>query len=613
MDRNNFNQKNFGEEKKNNNFFRLFRSVFRGWKNIRDRFAGSLGVTEERKTSIYIDLSRSVSLKDIVYWLQIFLSAGIAALALVQNSVAVIIGAMLISPLMGPILACGLSLATGDLILGIRAFFNLVLSTAAAILFTVLLVAILPFKEATPEILGRTAPNTLDLGIALFSGIIGAVATCRQAKGIEISIPGVAIAVALMPPLCVVGFGVGVALSFNTEEGMRIAKGGGLLYLTNLVAITFMSMIVFILLRIDTSKVREKVREWRDLDSESSKWQNFIDRIPTLEKARTIRSFSLRLLMILLPLLLIFIPLSQSFSELKAQYVEQQFENQIASDAEELWDKDFAVDKDGTSRSYRDELDVRRLENGQVEIFLRVFDNSPYSEAEKEEYLKLLAAKLDRPRDSLSLQLIEIPTSERNRIVNQAIKTDKPPTPTLAELQARYLQSIRNSLGGVTFPQFTSLLDYRVVNSPENIVNLEVYYLGERDIGEDAKEVIAREIENRLKVNNLEVLFFRIPVENQNIEFVNNRAELRSRETNPLDETGKFLQTHPRLSLEVILKPGRDEEIIAQRKDTIRNYMKENWKIDKDRITFASSEDETKPDSYRIFLAENKAEKENAN
>ncbi len=601
------------ENSKNNNFFRLFRTILRSWKNVRDRLALSMGVDEERKTSIYKDLSISVSLKDAVYWLQIFLSAGITALGLVQNSVAVIIGAMLISPLMGPILAGGLALATGDLILAVRSFVNLLLSTAGAIIFALILIAILPFKEPTVEILGRTAPNTLDLGIALFSGLIGAVATARKARGIEISIPGVAIAVALMPPLCVVGFGIGVALSFDFDGGMEIAKGGGLLYLTNLVAITFMSMLVFIMLRIDTSKVREQVREWRDSHSESVKWQNFIDHIPTLEKARTIRSFSLRLLMVLLPLLLIFIPLSQSFSELKAQYIEKQFENRIAAEAEDIWEKNYQIDTDGISRSYMDELDVRRLDNGQVEIFLRVFDNAPYSEEEKDEYLKLLATRLERPRDSLSLQLIEIPTSERSRIINQTVKTEKPPPPSLAELQARYLQSIKSSLTGVTFPQFASLLDYRVVNSPENIVNLEVYYLSERDIGEDAKEVITKNIEDRLKVNNLDVLFFRIPVENQNIEFVNNRAELRSRETNPLDETGKFLQTHPRLSLEVILKPGRDEEIIAQRKDTIRNYMKENWKIDKDRITFAGSEDETKPDSYRIFLAENKAEKENAN
>ena len=136
-------------------------------------------------------------------------SAGIATLGLALNSPAVIIGAMLISPLMGPILASGLALATGDFVLGTRAVVNLALSCLAAIAFAVLLVALLPFKEVTAEIAARTQPNTLDLVIALFSGAVGSIAVCKEVKGVVTSIPGVAIAVALMPPLCVVGYGIG--------------------------------------------------------------------------------------------------------------------------------------------------------------------------------------------------------------------------------------------------------------------------------------------------------------------------------------------------------------------------------------------------------------------
>ena len=80
---------------------------------------------------------------------------------------------MLISPLMNPILASGLALASGDIVLGLRAAVNLFLSSAAAILFAVLLVVILPFREMTAEIEARTQPNVLDLMIALFSGAVG--------------------------------------------------------------------------------------------------------------------------------------------------------------------------------------------------------------------------------------------------------------------------------------------------------------------------------------------------------------------------------------------------------------------------------------------------------
>ena len=184
---------------------------------------------------IYLELSKSASLIDGSYWLQVFFSAGIATLGLALNSPAVIIGAMLISPLMGPILANGLAFASGDLILGIRAAIKLVLSCLLAVTFASTLVAMLPFKEITAEVAARSHPNTLDLAIALFSGAIGAIAVCKETKGVATSIPGVAIAVALMPPLCIVGYGAGIAVSVNSTEGGRIAYGGALLFFTNLV------------------------------------------------------------------------------------------------------------------------------------------------------------------------------------------------------------------------------------------------------------------------------------------------------------------------------------------------------------------------------------------
>jgi uncharacterized hydrophobic protein (TIGR00271 family) len=85
---------------------------------------------------------------------------------LVESSPAVIIGAMLISPLMGPIMATGLALAVGDLYLGIKAVLNLLASVTVSVAFSGFLVWLLPFHSATSEIVARTNPNLLDLGIA---------------------------------------------------------------------------------------------------------------------------------------------------------------------------------------------------------------------------------------------------------------------------------------------------------------------------------------------------------------------------------------------------------------------------------------------------------------
>lgn len=580
--------------------FRFFRGLLRWWKGVRDWFARQLDVDEDRKTEIYISLVKSTTLKDILYWLQIFLSAGIAMLGLVMDSTAVIIGAMLISPLMGPILASGLALATGDLILAVRSLVNLLLSSLGAIFFALILVALLPFNEAGPEIRSRISPNTLDLGIALFSGAVGSVAICREVRGVVTSIPGVAIAVALMPPLCVIGFGFGVSLSVGFWDGLRFSTGGGLLYLTNLVAIVFTAMIVFILLRIDTPKVRARVREWRETDPESVWWKNVISRVPTLEKAREIRSMSLRLLMILLPLLLIFIPLSQSYNKLKTELVEKRQENIYQTQARNIWDEFL---KDRQRESIVDQLRVKQnKETDQLEITLRVFDNTPFSPEEKEDYLTRLGKELNRRNDSIALSLIEIPTSARDTAEPQTAETPLPPT--IAELQGLYLQGVKNALAGMEFPASARMLDYRLISSPDAGAEIQLYYLAAREIDVDARELLAAEIRRRLNLPNLNTNFERIPTEAVPITFENRGENIREEDRAALDRAGKNLQSSPRLKMEVALDREISEVILREKEETVRAYMAEKWSVPGDRIVFTKATDEERKDSVRIVLPE---------
>lgn len=575
--------------------------VYRNWNKLRDLFARALSVDTERKKEIYIQLSRSATLKDLVYWLQILFSAGIATLGLVLSSPAVIIGAMLISPLMNPILASGLAFATGDLILGIRSILNLFLSSIVSIGFAFLLVAILPFKEQTPEIIARTSPNTLDLGIALFSGAIGSIATCREVKGAVTSIPGVAIAVALMPPLCVVGYGIGLAATLNFSEGLIIARGGGLLYLTNLVAITFTAMIVLGLLRIDTSKVRETVRGWRENDIESKWLCRIIDKIPTLEKAREIRSFSLRSVMIVVPLFLIFIPLSQSFSRLKEELSQKREENLIEHKARDLWSEFYAAGEDGEARSYIDDLKITD-KDGKLEVYLRIFDNAPYSSEEKKEYLKLLASHLDRPLESVSFKLVEVPTSSRNQL-EPKIK----PTPlavSVSELQFNYLKAVEEALDGLNLPAPAKFLDYQISNSPHTNPRLQIFYLNDREISPDALDLLRTDINGRLNLSDAEVLFERIPTEAQKIPFVKQTANLDLTAEGIWLEFGRYLRQHSNLKLAVSLSSSKidNPDLVEEKRVSIKKYFSENWGIDEERVVFSESGGETEADTFRLIL-----------
>lgn len=161
------------------------------------------------------------------YAFMTLMSAGIAMLGLLQGSGAVIIGAMLISPLMGPIVEMGMALATFDFRTLRSALKTMAVGVALAVAICFLIVWVSPLQEPTQEIISRTEPTLFDLLVAIFSGLAGAYATVTR-KGE--TIVGVAIATALMPPLAVVGYGLAVG-------NWAIAGGAGFLFMTNLLAI----------------------------------------------------------------------------------------------------------------------------------------------------------------------------------------------------------------------------------------------------------------------------------------------------------------------------------------------------------------------------------------
>lgn len=161
------------------------------------------------------------------YVFMVVAAAGIATIGLLLNSPAVIIGAMLISPLMGPIALTGAGIATVSEPRFRAGMVGLVVGCVLAILTAAVIVALSPIQESTPEILARARPNLFDLIVAVLSGLAGGYATVRGKGG---AVVGVAIATALMPPLAVLAFGL-------VLEQWLVARGAALLFITNIVAI----------------------------------------------------------------------------------------------------------------------------------------------------------------------------------------------------------------------------------------------------------------------------------------------------------------------------------------------------------------------------------------
>ena len=159
----------------------------------------------------------------------------IASIGLNMNSTAVIIGAMLISPLMGPILAIGFGFATLNFTVAKSGILRLSVQITIAVLASALYFYITPVQTATSELLARTEPNIFDVFIAIFGGLAGIIGQTR--KTLDNVIPGVAIATALMPPLCTAGYGL-------ANGNWHYFIGAGYLFFINAFFIFFAAFIV---------------------------------------------------------------------------------------------------------------------------------------------------------------------------------------------------------------------------------------------------------------------------------------------------------------------------------------------------------------------------------
>lgn len=160
---------------------------------------------EEDKKKVLENVLSNISFRGSNLWI-LACAIIIASVGLNVNSTAVIIGAMLISPLMGPIVGAGFALGTYDFALLKKSMKNLLIATVVSLLVSAGYFYLSPFKDVQSELLARTAPNIYDVLIAFFGGLVGVIAITRVEKGNPI--PGVAIATALMPPLCTAGYGI---------------------------------------------------------------------------------------------------------------------------------------------------------------------------------------------------------------------------------------------------------------------------------------------------------------------------------------------------------------------------------------------------------------------
>ncbi|PSF28224.1 hypothetical protein C7H19_24740 [Aphanothece hegewaldii CCALA 016] len=193
------------------------------------------------------------SLPSISFYSLLTLATTIATFGLLGNNAATIIGAMIVAPLMNPIVSLAYGIISGRRGILKQSILTLLTGIIAVILLAFLLSKIVGAQVVGSEIFNRTTPNIVDLGVAIASGAAAGLALSN--RNISSALPGVAIAVALVPPLCVVGIGlalgdhaiVDIALNHHLNQSLDVASGAFLLFLTNLAGIIISASVVFLL------------------------------------------------------------------------------------------------------------------------------------------------------------------------------------------------------------------------------------------------------------------------------------------------------------------------------------------------------------------------------
>lgn len=451
---------------------------------MRTRIQTWLRIDPGKMPGVYAQAFEAARISSLSYWLEIVFSAAIAVFGLVLNSPAVIIGAMLISPLMGPIMSTGLALAVGDLYLAIKAVLNLIASVAVAIGLTALIVWLLPFHSATAEILARTNPNLLDLGVAVFSGLAGSFVVCRGGGDGVTALPGVAIAVALMPPLGTMGFGLG------SGGNLEIMGGAGLLFLTNLVAIVSSAFLVFYLVGMSSPAVRAQMQHAQKDDRMAQR----LSRGPLWRAFGDGGKVGWRILILLVLLGSIAVPLRRALIQVTGETISR---SSVQSVVQKLVPSNALVSQ--------------RVQIGRKSIVIRLISTRNISSDAIKTAQEAIAERTGRQVD-LSIQEVasRLEVAELAARLNEAASAPAPPPEKSLEEIRREVLAHLTPVIKETWPPEAPLESFNVAFNPDGVL-CNIRYRAAKDLEPITLAMVLRDLRDKLKTPGINLNATRIP------------------------------------------------------------------------------------------------------
>ncbi len=459
-----------------------------------------LGLRRWERPALYRETAEAATDTDLPFWVVLLLSGAIATMGLTLNSTAVVIGAMLVAPLLGPLLGISLALAVGDGRLFVQTAATILLGALGIVALGALLTAVLPFQTVTDEIASRTRPTTLDLGIAVFSGLAGAVVTASREKRLSASIPGVAVAVALVPPLGVAGFGVGTGWQWP------IIRGSLLLFGANLAGIVLSGLLVFLLIGMQRADVLKAARQWHEGDHATG-FAARLEHLHVLDRLAVLSAPWTRVLLVVAFMVAVAVPLSSSLRQIvRESRVTRSVD--AAAAALEADDRAFVLDRD---LAYGDD---------ETAVRLRVATTRWITEAEEDAFMEAASRGAG---EAVTLRLEQVLASDGDLDsfaaalpTRPAVRTETPePIPfpaTLATVRGR----LADVLGGLALPDSVVVVGGEVrVETGDTTPVLEIAYGAPRRLPPEAEAVLVRQAVQALGLDSATPRLVAVPLGTQ--------------------------------------------------------------------------------------------------
>jgi uncharacterized hydrophobic protein (TIGR00271 family) len=498
---------------------------------------------ERDRAAIYRDAAEAGTDNRATYWTVLLLSGAIATLGLALNSSAVVIGAMLVAPLLAPVLGLALALAVGDGRLAVQTAIIVLGSTVGVILVGAALTAVLPFHTITLEISARTRPTTLDMAIAVFSGLVGAVVTVQRRSRLSAAIPGVAIAVALIPPLAVAGFGVGVGRG-------DLIRGSLLLYAANLAGIVLSGMAVFLVIGMSRSEVLSAARRWHE-EAEFHGLAALAYRLALVRSLGVFQSPWARVALVLAFVIALGFPLSQTL----AQIARETRVERAVSDAERAL---FNIPG-------RASILGRQVVFGgdHIHVYVRVATTEWFGSVARQEFERRASALA---REPVRVSLEQLPARGedieqlRNLFPGQEPRAAPAPAPPAAldELLVSARARLAQAVEDVVLPGGVTLIRTEVATTDAGDVGVRAVYAAEEPMAPQAEEMLRAQLERALGLSDFELALRHLPL--------HTRAIGPGPEDPTLVELIELLRSFPFLHVD-ILAPAPEET--AGARDTV--------------------------------------------